>query len=150
MCLFFSQKKKIFSCNLKTAIYPQLKTIPVLQPDFKSYKTLSQKGIPFICHMKPWWHVYLIWGMSNSSFYGLDVCKVVVAKFLSQNHEKRNMPRFFQHWNFFTKVKTLAASGGIFQIITLYVAHTKIFVWPSQIFLVFWVFIKFLVNKSKV
>ena len=37
----------------------------------------------------------------------------------------------------FTKVEILAASGGIFQILTLYVVHTKISLWASRMFLVF-------------
>ena len=24
--------------------------------------------MPFICHITPWWRMYLFWGMSNSSF----------------------------------------------------------------------------------
>ena len=56
------------------------------------------------------------------------MCKVVVAKNSSQNLEKPNMPWFFFTLKNFTKVETLAASGGIYQILTLYVVHTKIFV----------------------
>ena len=37
----------------------------------------------------------------------------------------------------FTKVETLAACGGSFQIITLYVVHIKFCVLPSGIFFVF-------------
>ena len=37
----------------------------------------------------------------------------------------------------FTKVATLAASGGFFEIFSPHVVHTKIFVWPSGIFSVF-------------
>ena len=56
------------------------------------------------------------------------MCKLVVAKIGSPNLKKRNMPRYFQHLQIFIKVETLAASGGIFEILTLYVVHTKTFV----------------------
>ena len=54
------------------------------------------------------------------------MCKVVVEKVLSQNLERRNMPRFLSTLKNFTKVQTVAASVGFFQIITLYVVHTKV------------------------
>ena len=42
------------------------------------------------------------------------MCEVVVAKIGSPNLEKRNMPSFFFNIKEFIRVKTLAASGGIF------------------------------------
>ena len=89
------------------------------------------------------------------------MCKVVVAKIWSRNLERRNMHRFFSprlrlwmvYGSMFISHKwlqiqimtgrpqapgaPLGASGGIFPIITLYVVHTKIFVWPSQMFSLF-------------
>ena len=50
-----------------------------------------------------------------------------LQKKLSQNLEKRNMPRFFNIEEI-KGVETLAASGGIFQILILYVVNTKNFV----------------------
>ena len=41
--------------------------------------------------------------------------KVVVAKISYQNLEKRDLPRFFQHWRILLRLK-LAAFGGIFLI----------------------------------
>ena len=43
----------------------------------------------------------------------------------------------FSTLKIFTELVTLAASGGLTKILSLYVVHTKIFVWPSQNFLVF-------------
>ena len=43
----------------------------------------------------------------------------------------------FSTLKIFTKVETLAASGGIFQTLTLHIVNTKIYVRPSQMFLVF-------------
>ena len=48
----------------------------------------------------------------------------MVANIWSQNLENRNMPRFLQHWR-------ILPSGVTFQILILYVVHTKIFVWPA-------------------
>ena len=45
------------------------------------------------------------------------------------------MPRF--SLKNFTEVATLAVSDGFFRILSSHVIHTKIFVWPSQIFYVF-------------
>ena len=42
------------------------------------------------------------------------MCEMVVAKFQHENLEKPNMPRFFPTLKKFTKVATLAASGGFF------------------------------------
>ena len=42
----------------------------------------------------------------------------------------------------FTKVETLAACGGSFQIKSLYVVHTKFFVLPSGMFFCFLFYFK--------
>ena len=47
------------------------------------------------------------------------------------------MPRFFQHWRSLPRLKLWLLLVEFLQILTLYVVHTKIFVWPSRIFLVF-------------
>ena len=56
------------------------------------------------------------------------MCEVGVAKIQYQNLETRNMPRFLLTLKNFTKVATLAASGGFFSMSSLYVVPIKIFV----------------------
>ena len=55
------------------------------------------------------------------------MCKMVVAK-IYLRILKSVTCLCFSNTEEFTKVETLAASGGIFQKITLYVVHTKLFV----------------------
>ena len=122
---------------------------------------LKKKGMPFILHVNPanppnsptlnhkrklleekkrpvgwkflwpWiWSWLSCWRTHRDSY----VCEVVVAKNQYQHLEILNMARFFPTLKNFTKVANLAAFGGFFKP---FVLNTKIFVWPSQIILVF-------------
>ena len=67
----------------------------------------------------------------------VEVSVKQIWKKVSQNLDDGNMPRFFSTLKIFTEVATLVAPGGFSLIVGLHVVHTKIIVWPSQIFLVF-------------
>ena len=61
------QKKHIYG-NLKNGDFtPNFKPCQCFDQILIQIGPLLKKiGMPFICHMTPWWHVYLFWGMSIS------------------------------------------------------------------------------------
>ena len=62
------QKWKYISVIWKQRFYSKVQPFLELTHDCLSKKIIWNIWIHFIFHMPPWWPLYLLWGLSNSSF----------------------------------------------------------------------------------